>query len=103
MKKLILVLTLSLISNFALAKNTVELSACEKAGMGDVSQVYKAISELTKIDNYKGVLQIYKMSQLSIINAFAKYTELTQSDDLAEKHNILGEIEEICNPPMGDL
>lgn len=103
MKKLIFILTLSLFSNLALAKKTIELSDCEKAGMGDVTQVYKAISELTKIDNYKGDLQIFKMSQLAIINAFAKYTELTQSDDSTEKHNILGEIQEMCNPSIGDL
>ncbi len=103
MKKLIFVLTLSLVSNLALAQKTADLSACEKAGMGDVSQVYKAISELHKINNYKGELQIFKNSQLAIISAFAKYTELTQSDDATEKHNILGEIQDICNPPMGDL
>lgn len=103
MKKLIFVLALSLISNLALAQKTAELSACEKAGMGDVSQVYNAISELNKINNYKGELQIFKNSQLAVISAFAKYTELTQSDDMTEKHNILGEIQDICNPPTDNL
>lgn len=58
----------------------------------------KALSEISSINNFKGDLELYKITQLNVIKAYMLYLESGLAKINAERNSLLRLAVSICSP-----